>query len=225
MTLYAIKYKIFERKRSDACTFFASMDEGALTKMMGDNVKQIGQWHNPGRGNGMMIAESSDVNDLYKFIWAWSEEMSDIECVPVLDDNKAREAVLKEPAAWTKTYDNIDAEPEAGETLYMISWVFDNGEARVKGYEIFANLTKEQDEGDYGNCRFLGRWHIPAEGKGYIVCTAKDQMDVHKWVWNWAGLCTCHVEPVLTNKAATEVVKAKAGYDKKLSALMQKLTM
>ena len=78
---------------------------------------------------------------------------------PVVDDNVAREIILKEKPTYTVDYSKVGEEPLDGETLFYITYRF-YPQHGVAGNNLFANLTEEQDKADAGNCRPLGRYHI-----------------------------------------------------------------
>ena len=82
--------------------------------------------------------------------------MATIDVKPICDDNVARKIVLGKEPDYTVAYDHVSDEPQEGETLYQITYKFHESK-KVDGYKQFAGLTKEQDEGDAGACRPLGR--------------------------------------------------------------------
>ena len=63
-----------------------------------------------------------------------------------------------------------------------------------------------------------------ANGTGYCLCAATSSMDVTRWAWNWAPLAKIDIETVVMDKEGADIVKEKEGYDKKLSAMMAKMS-
>ena len=193
-------------------------DHGAL--------KSYGRWHNLGNGTGATVLEASTAEDLYNGAWNWSESMCNIDVAPIIDHNKLREVILGSPPEWVFSYENSNAEPNPGEVLYLASYEFYD-DCRVKGYEFCCSMTYEADQeaNGKGAIRHLGRWHLPNEGKGHIICAAKDSNDLFAWANKWASMVKISFQPVLTDKAVAKLIKEKAGYEKKLADLMAKMSM
>ena len=100
----------------------------------------------------------------------------------------------------------------------MINYKF-HQKKKLDGYKIFANLTEEQDKGDAGNCRALGRWHDIGKGSGMAIAAAKSEADIYAWAFNWTSICDCDIVPVLTDKQSRVVISSKPDFSKKLEAV------
>jgi hypothetical protein len=134
---------------------------------------------------------------------------------PMCDDNVARRIILGKEPEYSVDYSHVGDEPEEGETLYHITYKF-KPEKKVVGNTVFANLTREEDVGDAGNCRPLGRWHDLGTGSGMAIAAAKSEEDVYRWAFNWAEMCDCHIVPVLTDLQCRQVIRSKADFQQKL---------
>ena len=158
MVLFAASWRLFTDKRSDAATFFSTMTEEDHAKQMGPGVKMHTRVHNLANGTGLWIGEAKDAKAMSKFVWAWTEDMSDIKVEPVLDDNMVRETILGHAPSWTFAHDYANATGD--EVLYLCRYKFENCDSKMKGYGIIANMTKEQFEADHGPCRPMGTWYV-----------------------------------------------------------------
>ena len=84
-------------------------------------------------------------------------------------------------------------------------------------------MTEEQDKGDSGNCRPLGRWHNLGQGTGMAVAAAKSEGDIYKWAFNWTEICDCQIVPVLTDSQARTIISGKPDFETKLKAVQESL--
>ena len=222
MPLYLGTWEILASKREQCMTYFASMTpEDDLKESVGVNV--LGRWSDIGTGKGAMICEAENYSAVASWLYNWVP-MATCNIKPVVDDNAAREIILKQKPSYTVDYSHVGDEPLEGETLFLINYKF-NKESRVLGHETFANLTQEQDVGDAGNCRPLGRWHDLGNGSGVAVAAAKSEADLYKWAFNWSSMCECSVVPVLTDKLAREVISSKPDFQQKLLALKANMAL
>ena len=89
--------------------------------------------------------------------------MGTIKTYVVVDDNSCRKIILKgeEPKFKFDTEKYVMAEPIQGEGLYHISYSFKPGMMN-QGYEVFSQMTEEQDKSDAGACTLFGRYGGPA---------------------------------------------------------------
>jgi hypothetical protein len=220
--LYAGTYTMHVDKRSDCSTYFASMSEKAHAADSGPNVKQLGRWHNPADGSGYFVCEAKSVTALYEWFWKWSEDMCTIKVSPMLRDDMCREVLLGTKPGFSMSLDSLDDDPRDGESLYICHWKI-HPEHKLKTYEKFAGMTEADEIKDRGNCRYLGRFHDISDGTGFFVASAKDEMDLYKWAYGWAGTVDLTLVPVVKDKAMQEIIKKKDGYDAKLAALMEKM--
>ena len=94
---------------------------------------------------------------------------------------------------------------------------------RDDGFQLFANLSKEDDEKDPGNCTSLGRWHVPSQGCGYAIASSPTILDIYKWAYNWNSLCDVEVFPVTQDDETRDIIKGSFGYDFKHRILMDKM--
>ena len=219
MPLYLGTWKIIDYKRDECMTYFASMTPELDTDER-PGVKVLGRWSDICTGEGTVICEAVDYKSIGSWLYNWVP-MATCSVKPILDDNAAREIILKEKPSYTVDYSNVDSEPEVGETLFCINYTF-NKDSRMDGHKLFANLTEEQDKGDMGNCRSLGRWHDLGTGSGVAIAAAKSEVDIYKWAFNWASMCKCTIVPVLTDKQCREVISNKPDFENKLKTLLSR---
>lgn len=214
-TLFAGTWLINESARVPCMTFFGSMTPEDDAAESGDGVTLLGRWSDMATGTGAFVCEADTVQDVQAWLLNWAP-MAACEVQPILDDNTAREILLKEKPSYTVDYSHVGDEPLPGESLYLIKYRFYEG-AKVEGFKAFAALTEEQDQGDSGSCRPLGRWHDLGMGKGLAVAAAKNEKDLYAWAANWAPLCECDIKGVVTDKQAREVIRSKPNYEQNLA--------
>jgi hypothetical protein len=220
MPLFLATWKCFNCTRSDCFTYFATIYDAAMEADKGPEIVIRGRWHEIGNCAGAVIAEAPNANSLYTWVFNWSETNCSVDVKAICDDNATREIVLRAGRPpWRANYDNIGDEPREGESLYMASFEF-YPEHKMTAYTTFANLSEEQDKADSGACRNLGRYHDLGTGSGIIIAAAKSEKDLYAWAFNWAPVCKVKIVPVLTDKDAQALIKAKPGFDKKVAALM-----
>lgn len=216
MTLFVGTWKIMDPARVSCMTYFASMTkEDDLAELNG--VELLGRWSDIGTASGVCIFKADKYTDAMSWLYNWVP-MATCSVRPVCDDNVARKIILGKEPEYTVDYSHVGDEPLENEVLYHISYKF-KPEKKVEGNNLFANLTQEQDEGDSGNCRPLGRWHDLGTGSGLAIAAAKSEEDIYKWAFNWAEMCDCQIVPVLTDAQARSVIKNKDGFQEKLEAV------
>ena len=216
MTLFVGTWKIMDPARVSCMTYFASMTkEDDLAELNG--VELLGRWSDIGTASGVCIFKADKYADAVSWLYNWVP-MATCSVKPVCDDNVARQIILGKEPEYNVDYSHVGDEPVENEVLYHITYKF-KPEKKVEGNKLFANLTQEQDEGDSGNCRPLGRWHDLGTGSGLAIAAARSEEDVYKWAFNWAEMCDCQIVPVLTDSQARSVIKNKAGFQEKLEAV------
>ena len=216
MTLFVGTWKIMDSARVPCMTYFASMTkEDDLAELNG--VELLGRWSDVGTASGVCIFKADKYSDAMTWLYNWVP-MATCSVKPVCDDNVARKIILGKEPEYHVDYSHVGDEPVENEVLYHITYKF-KPEKKVEGNKLFANLTQEQDEGDSGNCRPLGRWHDLGTGSGLAIAAARSEEDVYKWAFNWAEMCDCQIVPVLTDSQARSVIKNKAGFQEKLEAV------
>lgn len=218
MTLFYGTWKIMDSERVPCMTYFASMNpEDDIKESQG--VEILGRWSVMGNASGAFICRSKKHTDVEKWLYNWVP-MADINIKPICDDNTARRIVLGKEPSFSVDYSHVKDEPLEGETLYMINYRFHQDKKKT-GYELFSKLTEEQDKGDAGKCRSLGRWHDLGEGSGMAIAAAKSEEDLYKWAFNWTEICDCKVVPVLTDAQARKIISEKPDFEDKLKAVKQ----
>ena len=213
MTLYLGTWKIMDPARVGCMTYFASMTPDD-DKAESPGVELLGRWSVIGNASGSFVCRAEKHSDVASWLYNWVP-MATIEIKPICDDNTARKIILKKEPDYQVDYSHVNDEPEEGETLYMINYKF-HQKKKLDGYKIFANLTEEQDKGDAGNCRALGRWHDIGKGSGMAIAAAKSEADIYAWAFNWTSICDCDIVPVLTDKQSRVVISSKPDFSKKL---------
>lgn len=220
MTLFYGTWKIMDSARVPCMTYFASMTEQD-DKNESQGVDVLGRWSDIGTASGHVVCRADSYTQVMSWIYNWVP-MATCSVKPICDDNVAREIILGQEPSFRVDYSAVGDQPLNGETLYAIQYSFNEGK-RVEGNQLFANLTKEQDEQDSGNCRCLGRWHDLGNGSGFAVAGARNEKDIYRWANNWASMCECKIVPVLTDRQARAVIRQKPDYEKKLRAVQKSM--
>ena len=218
MTLFYGTWTIMDASRVPCMTYFASMST-ADDKRESAGVEMIGRWSDIGTASGHVICRAESYESVVSWLYNWVP-MATCAVKPICDDNVAREILLKARPPYQVSYHSVGDETEPGETMYAINYSFYEGK-RVEGAQAFANLTQEQDQGDSGNCRPLGRWHDLGNGTGFAVACAKSEADVYRWANNWAEMCECSIVPVLTDYKARRVIQQKPDFTQKLKEVQK----
>lgn len=221
MPLFYIKYTLLDSARSDCMTLFGGMTASDDKNEMGENIKMIGRWSTVGESSGFCICEATDSKALGEWLTNWVP-MATIVTVPVLDDNMAREIILNKTPDYQVDYSHAGDEAKPGESLYFIEYKF-RDEKRMEGFDTFANLSSEEDLVDAGKNTCMGRWHNIGTGSGIAICSSESEMDIYKWIFHWTSICDCVVRPVLTDNEFREIIRGKPDFQKKHTALMEKL--
>jgi len=86
---FMITWKLHPGKFNDALAHFSQMTPKQDQADRGSSIKQIGRWHDPVGGTGVVICETSSTEALSNWIMNWNSIM-DFDIAPVLDDNEAR---------------------------------------------------------------------------------------------------------------------------------------
>lgn len=219
MPVFYLKYTINESARSDCMTLFGGMTPEMDAQDMGPDIRLIGRWSTVGESAGYCICEAKNAKVLNAWLLNWSV-MATIECHPVVDDNMAREIILKEKPSFIVDYSTNEA--KEGESLYFIEYKFSEFN-REAGYSAFSQMSEEDDAKDSGNNTCLGRWHNIGLGSGIAICSSKSEMDLYKWAYNWTNLCDCSIKPVVSDFDLRENIKSKPDFQAKYSTLMDKL--
>lgn len=221
MTLFLGTWKIMDHARVPCMTYFASMtpDDDKAESM---GVELLGRWSSVGSASGAFVCKAESHSDVASWLYNWAP-MANIEIKPICDDNVARKIILKKNPDFFVNYSHVGDEPSEGETLYMINYKF-HQDKKLDGMNAFANLTEQQDEGDAGNCRPLGRWHDLGEGSGMAIAAAKSEADLFAWAFNWTAICDCKVVPVLTDAQSRKIISSKPDFESKLNQVMKEFS-
>ena len=87
---FMISWRIQQDKKHDAIKLFSQMTKDDDKKDSGDKINVIGRWHDMASGTGVAICESDDAKALSGWALNWNSIL-DMNIVPVLDDDEARE--------------------------------------------------------------------------------------------------------------------------------------
>ena len=85
--------------------------------------------------------------------------MADISVTPGLDDNEQRELLLGTKPPFNANNDNVSSNAMEGHGLYFIKYEFRDG-CVSNGFDVFKNMSEEDDKADSGLCESFGRWHV-----------------------------------------------------------------
>ena len=222
MPLFLMKFKLLEHAREDCMTLFGGLTPEDDKADMGQGIKLIGRWSTLGEGAGFCICEADDAQVLGNWLVNWTP-MVTITTVPIVDDNQAREIILKEKPSYIVDHSNAGAEAKDGESLFIIEYKFRDG-CKEKGFETFANLSEQDDVGDAGNNTLFGRWHNLGTGSGIAICSSKSEFDLYTWANHWTQLCDCLITPVLSDAVFRKIMQNKPDFQTKRSALLDKMS-
>ena len=213
MTLFYGTWKIMDNARVPCMTYFASMTQQD-DERESYGVDILGRWSDVGTASGHLICRAEIYENVVSWMYNWVP-MATCTVKPICDDNVAREIVLGASPSYMVDYSSVGDQTREGETMYAIVYKFYEGK-RVQGAKAFARLTEDQDRGDSGKCRPLGRWHDLGNGSGFAIACAKCERDIYQWANNWAEMCECAIVPVLTDEKARVVIRSKPDFSKKL---------
>lgn len=221
MTLFVGTWKIMDTARVPCMTYFASMTrDDDLAELKG--VELLGRWSDIGTASGVCLFKAEKYTDAVSWLYNWVP-MATCTVKPIVDDNTARKIILGQEPEYQVDYSHVNDEPVEDEVLYYIQYQFKQ-DKKVEGNKLFASLTQEQDEGDSGNCRPLGRWHDLGNGSGLAIAAARSEEDVFKWAFNWAEMCDCKIVPVLTDAQARSVIRNSDRFEQQLDAVKAQMS-
>lgn len=220
MTLYLGTWQIMDTARVPCMTYFGSMTNED-DKAESNGVEMLGRWGDLGAARGAVVCRANNYEDVANWIYNWVP-MATCKIKPICDDNVAREIILGKKPDYLVDYSHVSDEPSEDENLYMINYKFHENK-KIDGYNAFANLTKEQDEQDAGNCRPLGRWHDIGTGSGMAIATAKSEADIYAWAFHWTEICQCEIVPVLTDTQSRKLISSKPDFESKLKSVKESM--
>ncbi len=93
---FMVTWQVHEDKRHAALKSFSEMSDEDDSRDLG-GVRLIGRWHDVIGFTGVAIAETDDPKALSAWLLHWNDVI-DVQSVPVLDDNEARELGRQEIA-------------------------------------------------------------------------------------------------------------------------------
>ena len=86
---FMITWQFHQGKLHEALSRFSKMTPEQHVADRGSRIKQIGRWHDPARGRGVVICESENAEAVANWALNWNS-LLDADVVPVLDDNETR---------------------------------------------------------------------------------------------------------------------------------------
>ena len=219
---YLCEYSILpERTTRDTCiTFFGGMSYEDDLNELGE-INLLGRWAVVGEAKGFCVVEANNTVDLQKWLNNWVS-MADIKVTPCLDDNLHREFILGKCPEYKVVYDKVNQSALENESLYFLKYKF-KADKREEGFEVFANMTEEQDLEDAGNCTCYGRWHDPSDGSGFAVASSPDVLSLFKWARNWKELCDVSIYPVTDDLNSRMIIQQSYGFDAKYNIILNEL--
>ena len=224
LSTYICEFSILpEHVTREMCmTFFGGMTDEDDVRDLGD-VILLGRWSCVGEARGYCVVQAYTVQSIQKWLNNWVP-MADIKVMPCLDDNDQRRLLLKHEPGYTIEYskDTVSASPKSGESLYFIKYQFKK-ESVADGFNLFANLSKEDDEKDSGKCTPYGRWHIPSLACGYAIASSPSVFDIYSWAHNWNSLCDVVITPVTQDAVTREIIREGYGFSVKHAAIMNEM--
>ena len=70
--LFLVTYQVDRDKQIECQTFFANMTDEQIENEYPTSVKQIGRWHDVPNGNGVIIVETDNQENLTSWMMSWS---------------------------------------------------------------------------------------------------------------------------------------------------------
>ena len=226
MVLLCCEFKFHPHAVLDGYTAFAAMTPEQEAVLEGPGNKLLVRVHNLGNMTGLVIVETTSAEAYYDSCFNWTGEGTmDVLVRPILheDDVVALLRSTESPPV-VSPYVGLDASLEEGESLYKLSWKL-YPDKKAEAFETLKNLTAEQRQASIGNIRILGQWFFVGLGDGFVLAAAKSPRDVMSYAKNWITSHDMVVEPVVSDEVTRRIVKSKAGYEKKLASLMEKMKM
>ena len=221
MPLFYLKFKLLDHARSDCMTLFGGMTPEDDKQDMGKGIRLIGRWSTLGEGAGFCICEADSAKTLGNWLTNWIS-MVTITTVPIVDDNQARAIILGSEPSYQVDYSKAGNDANETESLYLIEYAFHDG-CKTKGYNMFAQMSQEDDRADAGTNTPLGRWHNLGTGTGIAVCSSKSEVDLYTWAMHWKDICDCTITPVLSDAEFRAMMQSKPDFATKRAALMAKM--
>ena len=220
--IFFCEYSILpDHATRDTCmTLFGGMTKEDDIKELGE-VELLGRWACVGELRGFCIVKADTVDIIQKWLNNWTT-MADIKVTPCLDDNEHRKLILGEDPQYSVVYENINASPKDGESLYFIKYKFKDN-CIEEGFKLFSNMTEEDDKNDSGLCTSYGRWHVPSTGSGYAIASSPSVLDIYKWAYNWKTLCECNIVPVTEDSITRKIIQQSSGFEVKYENIMAKI--
>jgi len=86
---FMVTWKVHKDKRHDTLKTYSAMSDEDDSRDLG-GVRLLGRWHDVIGFTGVAIAETDDPKKLSAWLLNWNGVI-DLQSVPVLDDNEARE--------------------------------------------------------------------------------------------------------------------------------------
>ena len=91
--LFLVTYQVDRDKQMECQTFFANMTDEQIENEYPTSVKQIGRWHDVPNGNGVIIVETDNQENLTSWMMSWSSMCTFPIVKPVVDDQTGRKLV------------------------------------------------------------------------------------------------------------------------------------
>lgn len=122
--LFAIDWKFHEGARSDGATFFVSQSLEYVQQVDPGKCRLLGRFHNMANFTGLVICEADSAEDIYEWVFNWTEDMCTAKITPIMTDDEAREMVLGKKSSFCSTpgLDALKYVPAAGEAIFMCRW-------------------------------------------------------------------------------------------------------
>ena len=87
---FMVSWRLHEDKRHEALQTFSAMTPDEDAADHGPKIELIGRWHDLAQFTGVAIFETDDPQAIAAWVLKWNDVL-DLEVVPVLDDDEARE--------------------------------------------------------------------------------------------------------------------------------------
>ena len=91
--IFMCTYRVDRDKQAETQAFFANMTEEQIAGEYPDGVTQITRWHDVPNGNGVIIVETDNQENLTSWMMSWSSMCTFPIVKPVVDDQTGRKLV------------------------------------------------------------------------------------------------------------------------------------
>ena len=98
---------------------------------------------------------------------------------------------------------------------YICTWTV-AAENRLSTWNLFGNMTPEDDVKDVGNnVKMIARYHNLNGYSGTLIAETDDINALNRWLMNWGSVCEITCVPVITDTELRSNLQDKPFFQKK----------